>query len=335
MTAKDRDRDDDEKERDGFVPEITWEQFRPLLDGWYDEVTGTEKGRKGWFAIQNFDGKIADRELIISVNDLNSDEINTKTVEKIVDSNSPVTEAGVKSDINSGDENFVENYVWRKLEKYSVICTIPHISKGYPVENDERNKNKGDLEIVVKIPEMIDFWKGDANNPESFSPNPDVARILYYLIEHWDTYSDPSESGVDSADILKIDSKGAVIYAVAGRHMKLESPSVVFKKIEPDDDYMGNYLTIEGEITGKNMEIYDELGLELELTALLRLFTLTSCLPKRIYERFLTPEEEQREQGKLPVTPETEMEVPVNFHPEEDGIDFKVIFGPANLGGDR
>jgi hypothetical protein len=333
MTAKDRDRDDDnEKERDEFDPEITWEQFRPLLDGWYDEVTGTKKGRKGWFAIQNFDRNVADRELIISVDDLDSNEPNEEIVAEVHDSNPIVSESGEKSDINSEDENFVENYVWRKLEKYSVICTIPHISQGYSVENDERLKNKGDREIVIKIPGMVEFWREDANDPESFSPESDKARILYYLIEHWDAYDDPSEPGVDTDDILKIDPKGAVIYAVAGRHMKLESPSVVFKRIEPDNDRMGSYLTIEGEITGQNMEIYDELTLELELTALLRLFTLTSCLPKRIYERLLTPEEDQR---GLPRTPPSDVAVPINFYEEENRIDFKVIFGPTNLGGDR
>lgn len=351
MTTRDKDaRDPSEEEpEEEHMPDVSWEQYLEIREDWHSEVIGNKVPLRGWDAIRIFEGEFGDRDYLLKgdpgekVKEADKEEASHAThpdedSETAASANDSDTVellaggAGQKSPINRSGENFGANNVWKKLEKFCVICTVPHITSGYVVENDQRKKSRGDREIVIKVPAMINFWEEDIHDPDLFPPDDsDVVRILHYLETHWDAY-DSTESEDDSDNLrLEVDPKGALVYAVAGRHMRLDSPSVVFEEIKPEETDYGHCLSIEGELTGRNMEITDELGLELELTALLRLFTMTACLPKRMYNR-LTGNVGRVESA---LSPSDEIEVDVIPFEDENRIWFQTSFGPDRLGGDR
>lgn len=300
------------------------ESFQPIRVGWFTEIISQDNPRKGWEAVLEFGGETVDSEELIGSTAASGENFNQ--------TNKVSGEVGQKSAIEPVNYNFSSNKVWVKLEKYAVICTMPDLTRGYPVDDNKRQRAGNPNEIVFKNPLMIDFWREFTANPTAFPPeDPDAARILEYLVDHWDAYTNNAgeSEGLAKKGILEIDPKEALVAAVAGRHAEIEDPTVVFKKINSKDTDLGRVFELNGELTASNIEIEDPVGLDIELSALLRMFTINSCLQKVVWEQLSG----EREEAILEAA--DAIEVQITPRPEEDVIEFGVEFGPQHPGTDR
>jgi len=329
-----KDDDDD----DGTVKsKLDWEEFQPLRFGWNSEVIGNQVSFGAWDKLVTFDGECPEPQELVA-----DDE-----AERAADADTGANPTGVtddagdattKGDFEPDENNYAASNIWEKLEKFGTICTVPDFTRGYTVKNNRRLKEGNANEIVFKITPMVEFWSGNTDDPTEFPPeDDDVARMLYYLIYHWDTYTDEAQDDADSADstvggdILKVDPKGALVFAVAGRHARISDPTVVFKRIESKEDDRMNMRTLEmeGEITGSEIEIEDEDGLDLDLTALLRMFTVHSGLQKYVWERLAS----ENKEGTLDAS--DQIDVTITPRIEEGVIEFEVTLQPVPPGIDR